>query len=734
MPNTSTAAGPDTVVKPSAWTTFWQSVVRFEGNKMTPWLALRNTAGVVLPLTAGAALGSLSGGLAMSTGALNVSFSDSHDPYIRRARKMFSASILVGFAVFAGALCGRNHIIAIILSAVWAFAAGMMVAFSTAAGDLGVISLVTLVVYSGSPQTTERALFAGLLAFAGGLFQTLLALASWPLRRYVHQRRALGDLYAELARAAAAPVQAMAAPPASAQSTQAQNTLAALIRDHSVESERYRFLLSQAERTRLSLLLLGRLRARIEREAPASREGAILSRYLEVCSRVLGAIGDSLHLGEPLRAAPEDLSELHALADELREQPKPQPAERTAPPQISVWKKDARSQMDALAGQIRSAIDLAASATPAGLQAFERREAGMPWTLRFTGTLATFRANLHLQSAAFRHAIRLAVCVGLGDALARGAGLQRSYWLPMTIAIVLKPDFTATFTRVLRLSGTFAGLLLATALFHWLHPSALPEIALIAALMFALRWVGPANYGIFVIAVTALVVLLLAIAGVTPNAVMGARALNTVFGGAIALLAYWLWPTWERTQISETSAQMLDAYRLYFRSIRLIYEGQNDVEPKTEAVAELDRARLKARLARSNLEASIDRLGAEPGAVAAQVSLLGAVLASSHRLVHAIMALEAGLSSSRPVPARAAFRSFANDVELTLYYLASALRGSPIQRTALPDLREDHHALVHSGDSLTERYALVNVETDRITNSLNTLSEDLLRWTGSRST
>ena len=733
--NQSAAAGGNTAVRPGAWTTFWQSVVRFDGNKMTPWVALRNTVGVVLPLIAGAALGSLSGGLAMSTGALNVSFSDSHDPYIQRARKMFAASMLVGFAVFAGALFGRNHVIAILLSAAWAFAAGMMVAVSTAAADIGVISLVTLVVYSASPQSTDRAVLAGLLAFTGGLLQIGLALASWPLRRYIHQRRALGDLYAELARAAAMPVQALTAPPASAQSTQAQNALVALVRDHSVEAERYRFLLSQAERTRLSLMLLGRLRARIEREVPASREGAILSRYLEICSRVLGSIGNSLVGTEPLRVLPEDLQEVATIAEELREQ-ETRPPEGTVPPlEIPVWKKDARSQMDALTGQIRSAIDLVASASPAGLEAFEQREARMPWTLRFTGTLATLRANLHLRSAAFRHAIRLAVCVGLGDALAREAGLQRSYWLPMTIAIVLKPDFTATFSRgVLRLAGTFAGLLLATALFHLLHLTALVEIALIAGMMFALRWVGPANYGIFVIAVTALVVLLLAIAGVAPNAVMGARAFNTALGGAIALLAYWLWPTWERTQVAETLARMLDAYRLYFRSIRLSYEAQSHGEPQTQAEGDLDGARVKARLARSNLEASIDRLSAEPGAAAAHVSLLGGLLASSHRLVHAIMALEAGLSSSRPVPARPAFRSFANDVELTLYYVASALRGSPVERKTLPDLREDHHALVHSGDSLTERYALVNVETDRVTNSLNTLSEDLLRWTGSRST
>ena len=62
-------------------------------------------------------------------------------------------------------------------------------------------------------------------------------------------------------------------------------------------------------------------------------------------------------------------------------------------------------------------------------------------------------------------------------------------------------------------------------------------------------------------------------------------------------------------------------------------------------------------------------------------------------------------------------------------YLAAALRGAPIHVEELPNLREDHNALVHSGDALNDRYALVKVETDRITNSLNTLSGEILRWT-----
>jgi len=90
------------------------------------------------------------------------------------------------------------------------------------------------------------------------------------------------------------------------------------------------------------------------------------------------------------------------------------------------------------------------------------------------------------------------------------------------------------------------------------------------------------------------------------------------------------------------------------------------------------------------------------------------------------MSLEAGLVRSRPVPARDAFRTFANHVDVTLYYLAAALRGSAVTVADLPDLREDHHALEQSAGGQAERYALVNVEADRITNSLNTLALETL--------
>jgi uncharacterized membrane protein YccC len=370
-------------------------------------------------------------------------------------------------------------------------------------------------------------------------------------------------------------------------------------------------------------------------------------------------------------------------------------------------------------------VELASHATPSGIDEFERKQSQAPWTLRLRGSLATLRANLTFESAAFRHAIRLAVCVALGDAIGRAISWHRTYWLPMTVAIVLKPDFTATFSRgVLRVSGTIAGLAFATVLFHVISTTILTQILLIAAMTFLLRSYGAANYAILTAAVSALVVLLIGLTGVSAKDVIVARLLNSVAGGTLALVAYVLWPTWERYRVNENIARLLDAYRDYFHAISEAY-----LKPDAPSQA-LDSARQAARLARSNFEASVDRLSAEPyPSQVARLARLNDMLASSHRLVHALMAMEAGLFQSQFVKPRDAFRKFSHDVERTLYFLAASLRGSSIHPGDLPDLREDHHALVRSGDPQVGRYALVNIETDRVTNSLNTLREQILAWT-----
>jgi uncharacterized membrane protein YccC len=706
--------------------TFWNTVIRLERSKVTPWIGLRNALGVALPLIVGAAIGQTAGGLLTAIGALNVSYSDGVEPYRQRARRMLAASCFGALAVGAGGLLSRDHLLPVPLAAVCAFAAGMMAAVGEAPSNIGVMTLATLIVFAAQAMTPVAALQSGLLAFGGGLLQTGLAVATWPMRRYGPERRALAALYSELARSAGNAEEsaaADAAPPASQQSTDAQRALASLAGDHAIEAERYLALLSQAERIRLALLALVRLRIRMGRESGSGAQTAVLDQSLMAASQALTAIAESIKsdAGAAPGATPLDqVRQIETAANQLRGS-------------ADAMTLDARWQLDALAGQIRSAAELAFHTTPAGSAVFAARESAIPWMLRLAGAMANLRANLSLDSAIFRHALRMAACVAIGEAISRYTGSRRGYWLPMTVAIVLRPDFTGTFTRgVLRVGGTLAGILVATGLVYFLMPAAGLEILLIVLFTFLLRCFGSANYGIFVMALTALIVFLVSVTGLAPGPIMIARGLNTMAGGAIALAAYWLWPTWEQTLTPDLLADMLDAYRQYLQAVRDAYWNPGvgpGVEPGSEFAARLDRTRLAARLARSNAEASLVRLRAEPGVSEEQLNILTKTLVSSHRLIHALMSLEAGLATSAPVPPRDAFRKLANDADATLYYLAPALRGSAIERGHLPDLREDHHALLQSGDPHVGRYALVNVETDRMVNSLNTLSEHVLYYT-----
>jgi len=704
---------------------FWRVLTRFDSSKLSPYVALRNSIGVLLPLVAGFALNMPRGGVVVASGALNVAYSDGSDPYAQRAKRMLSSSVLCALAVLFGALSGSHNAAAVIIATLWAFAAGMLVAAGTTAADLGVISLVTLLIYAAQPLTTHQALISSALALGGGLLQTALSVALWPVRRYEPERRALANFFLDLARNAEQPLSATSAPPGTIQSAQAHEALSGLDRETSIEAVRYRALLTQAERIRLSLLMLSRLHLRMQRESPIHFGVQILGDYLKKAAQALQAIGDSLISGIPAEGCKEILAACEALTHRLRQETSSLP-----PSFLAAVANDARFQMDALNGQLRAALDLAANATPTGQAAFAKVEAQQPWSLRFSGLMAALRANLNLQSSVFRHAIRLAALVALGNSLERAFYWHRSYWLPMTIVLVLKPEFTTTFSRgLLRIGGTIVGLFLATALFRFLPDTVTVQLVLIFLFTLLLRWVGPANYGIFAVAVSALVVLLIAITGISPKEVIWARGINTAAGGALALLAYRIWPTWERTMVSERIAEMLDAYREYFHSLAESY-ARNE----TSGARELDRVRLGARMARTNLEASIDRIGAEPGATAEQMNQLSALLASSHRFIHAVMALDARWLHTAAVPARTAFRTFATDVEKTLELLAAALRGTRVQLKEFPDLREDHNVLVASGDQKIERYALVNVEADRIVNSLNTLREQVMERVRAKTT
>src|SRR5665213_2804497 len=117
------AVSDDILSKPNPWQALWRTLVKFDHDKVQPGIAFRNTIGVVLPLLVGVAIQSPLGGIAVASGAMNVSYSDKpEESYDQRACRMLIATIVTAVAVLAGGLIGRNNIAALLVAAVWTFA------------------------------------------------------------------------------------------------------------------------------------------------------------------------------------------------------------------------------------------------------------------------------------------------------------------------------------------------------------------------------------------------------------------------------------------------------------------------------------------------------------------------------------------------------------------------------------------------------------------------------------
>jgi uncharacterized membrane protein YccC len=699
---------------------FWQVVVKLDRSKINTWIAFRNTIAVAIPLGVGLALQEPLGAVAVASGALNVSYSDGYDPYAQRARRMLAWSMLGAVAVFVGSVTGAVSWLAVLVAVCWAFGAGLASSVSTRAGDLGLNTLVTCIIYGARGALSPKgAFYAALLFLLGGFIQMAFALVLWPIRRHDPERQAIGQVYAELAQELAGSARdAVKWLPLTIPSARVQEATLSLGQDGSVEGERLRMLFDQADRVRLSTFRLRRLSSEIYAEFDeASGEDpsqVAAETVLQLCPRILSDAAHALITNQPTPANEDDpLHRLELLIERTHQGTGASPI-----------RPDISAAIDVLAGQLRLVSQLASNATTSGETAFLEAQEKHSWRLRIGGWLGTMWANLDRHSSFFRHAVRVAACVAIGDGVGRIFSWQRTYWIPMTIAVVLKPDFASTFSRgLLRLSGTFAGLLVATLLYHVFPPSLLSDVLLVGVFTLLLRSLGPANYGLFTVAVSGLVVFLIAVTGISPKEVVAERALSTAVGGAFALLAYAAWPTWERTTVRESMAVLLDAINAYWQAI-----AHASAAGGLTSDSELDSYRLACRRARSDAETSVGRLATEPGSSQSQASKLTSMLASSRALMQSLISLEIGLIHLESKTLPPAFETFAHHVEFTLYFLSSALRGSAQAHAVLPQLRQDHTNMLKPESTIPIHDRFLLVETDRMTVSINTLREQALDY------
>jgi uncharacterized membrane protein YccC len=667
-----------------------ESLIKTKRPDVPLWVVLRNTAAVVLPLAAGIASGHTTVGLGIAAGALDTMFSDQPGPYRQRMLQLVLASLVAAVAALLGFLVGGMVVPMLLATLACGFFGGLLVVFGPDIARVGMTSMILLVITAATPTTLTDALIGSGLIFSGGLLLTLFSVAAWPLQRYRPERQALATVYRGLAALARQQAHDDADVPALTEAmTTLQQTLLGRHHARGRAMEAFAVLLELAERIRLELVAMAELRA----------SPGIHQMFRDDAARVLAAIAEALEAGEPPQRAEQILRTLQSSENAMLD-----PAHGHGHLAVPIH---------ALSGQLAAAVRNANWAGSRGELRASDAETRLPDALRSSSALATLRASLTPHSVAFRHAVRCAICLSLAQLSVDLLQLPHGYWLPMTAAIVLRPDFAATFNfGLLRVVGTVLGLLLTTALLHITPHDAWAHLLLMALLCMLFRYLATAHYGIAVAALTGTVVILLSYEGVDSAHAVHDRVINTILGSGMALLAYIVWPSWERARARPALASMLEAYAAYLKA--LSQPTRRDLHRET---------RTAARTARTNAQASLDRMRAEPGTPVHLLELAQALFANGNRLARTAMTLEALIDDHTSLPESTEVSAFIEQAQLALHEVAEALRQ---QRTLqpLPELRILQRSLA-SLLAMTEERAIaeqLNRLSDRLVDNINTLA------------
>lgn len=671
-------------------------------------VALRNTAAVVLPLAIGVATGHVAAGMAVCSGALNTMFSDQPGPYRARLQRMLMAALAAGLAALLGIWIGHDTPALVLAGLLFGLSGGLLVALGPVAARVGLTSMILLVVSADMQLPLQQAPVVAALIFAGGLLQVVLALAAWPLQRYRPERFALAELMRQLAGIARQRPEASTAPPATQEILDAMVMLHGEHRSRAIAVQSFRIIAELCDRVRLELLSLADADTRLTE----SQARTAIERVLERSAIVLEQLAHAMSVGEDPVAADASMTGFDDLIGALA-----QFQHDNADTRERRLLRVAVARAQGLGGQLRALTRNAHWASSRGEIQAQLAEARLPAALRPAATWATLQANLDVSSVAFRHALRCGVCLALAIAFQRWQQIPHGFWIPMTTAIVLKPDFGGTFSfGALRVAGTFVGLLLATLLAHLAMDGASVRMVLLALFCLGFRLLTQVNYGIGVAFLTGMLVLLLSFEGVSPGQAVGARLQATVAGSALALVAYALWPTRERLQIRASLAHLLSAYRDHLRHLLLgQLEGLSDT-------------RAAARIARTNAQASIERLRGEPRSRRnlRELKLAESLLANGNRLVRATLSLEAVLSDGHRLPTLDALPAFAQQADQALSAVIDCLchGGVPAVATLRNAERQLADALAAMPDSSPTTAALADT-IDRVTDSIGTLAHVL---------
>ncbi len=250
-------------------------------------------------------------------------------------------------------------------------------------------------------------------------------------------------------------------------------------------------------------------------------------------------------------------------------------------------------------------------------------------------TPGIFIDNLTIKSDTFRHSLRMSIAVITGFVVAQLFKIGHSYWILLTIIVILKPAFSLTKKRNRdRIAGTLAGIIIGVIILYITENNRALLVLLILFMAASYTFIRT-NYFVAVLLMTPYLVLFYHLLNQNDfKVLLKDRVIDTFIGSAIAFMSSsFLFPSWESKKIKSVMADTLTEAKEYFSVIAGAFSG------KMAARSVQQVARKNALVALANLSDAFNRMLSEPKKQQKGVETLHQFVVLNHMLTSYIATL-----------------------------------------------------------------------------------------------
>jgi len=218
------------------------------------------------------------------------------------------------------------------------------------------------------------------------------------------------------------------------------------------------------------------------------------------------------------------------------------------------------------------------------------------------------KENLSPKSSIFRHSIRVALMCFMGFLVSKLFPVgYHSYWILLTILVLLKPAYSLTKQRnIERLIGTIIGAVVGALILIFIKNQTALFIFLLLFMVGAYSF-QRLNYVVSVFFMTPYILILFSFLGESNLIIAQERIIDTFIGSFIALSAsYLVLPNWESHQFKDFMQEVLIANYQYLQKVAIILSGA-----KIDITA-YKLARKNVYVSSANLGSAFQRMLSEP--------------------------------------------------------------------------------------------------------------------------